>query len=157
MGITEKAHRLKDTLAWQGDYGIWHQYTLGRAGERFFRAIMENRRLMASRCGNCGSAYLPPKLYCPDCFEELDEWVEVPPEGSIRSFTVLHRDLEDRPLEEPLVVAFITFPGIRGGLVHRLEGVTPAGVKEGLAVVPIFRPKPEGGPNDILHFQPASR
>ena len=54
-----------------GDIPVHHRYTLGVAGGRFFRAMRDERCLLASRCSNCREAFLPPKLYCERCFEEI--------------------------------------------------------------------------------------
>ena len=54
-----------------GDIPVHHRYTLGVAGGLFFRAMRDERCLLASRCSNCREAFLPPKLYCERCFEEI--------------------------------------------------------------------------------------
>ena len=58
-------------------------------------------------------------------------------------------------LEEPVVVAFIVWKGIRGGLVHRVVGVGPDAALKGMAVEPVWAPERTGSLADIRHFQPA--
>ncbi len=140
-----------------GTIPIHHRYTLGVAGERFFRAIRDEGRLLASPCARCDVALLPPKMYCERCFRETgEEWIEVSGPGSVRSFTVLHRDLDEQPLDRPQVVAVIEWPGIRGGLIHRLGGVAPADVRTSMAVEPVWAEKRAGALSDISHFRPVA-
>ena len=36
--------------AWQGDLPVTSRYTFGVAGERFYRAIMEEGKLLGTKC-----------------------------------------------------------------------------------------------------------
>ena len=60
----EKVDRSDAVLHRRGDIPIHHRYTMGVAGERFFRAMRDEKRLLASRCPGCRTAFLPPKMYC---------------------------------------------------------------------------------------------
>ncbi|MCL6451800.1 MAG: OB-fold domain-containing protein [Acetobacteraceae bacterium] len=157
MGVTTKPNRLEKIRTWRGSVPVWHQYTLGLAGERFFRELKDRGRLMASRCPRCGAAYLLPKLYCPACFVACEEWVEIKPRGVVDTFTVLHEGLEEEELKEPVVVAFVTFPGVKGGLVHRLGEVGRDGPAVGMEVEMVLRPERRGGLDDILYFRPVGK
>lgn len=154
MGIAEKPRRLEDIRTWYGDQGIWHQYTLGVAGERFFRALKDRGVLLASKCPQCGALYVPGRMYCPECFVYTTDWVEVGPRGTVETFTIMHEDLDDAPLPEPVAVALVRFDGARGGIVHRLGEVRLAEVACGMAVEPVLRDKRAGGIDDIAYFRP---
>jgi uncharacterized OB-fold protein len=139
-----------------GTIPIHHRYTLGVAGERFFRAMRDEQQLLAAPCPKCGDLLLPAKMYCERCFRETGEdWVPMEGPGYVRSFTVLHRDLEEQPLDPPVVVALISWPNARGGLVHRLDEVTPANVTIGMTVEPAWATERVGALTDISHFRPA--
>ena len=150
----EKITRPGDARSLRGDIPIHHRYTLGVAGERFFKEMRDHRRLLASRCPKCREALLPPKMYCERCFEETTDWIPVEGPGYVESFTVLHISLDEEPLEEPAVVAFIVWEGVRGGLVHRIRGVKPGGVKTGISVEPVWAEVRSGALEDISHFRP---
>jgi uncharacterized OB-fold protein len=47
------------------------------AGERFFREIKDNARIIGACCTNCDLIYVPATMFCERRFTELDEWVEV--------------------------------------------------------------------------------
>ena len=104
-----------------GAVPISHRYTLGVAGERFFKALRDQQQILASPCPKCNDRLLPPKIYCERCFEETsDEWIALEGPGYIRSFTVLYRSLEEEPLDVAEIVALISWNGVRGGIIHRI-------------------------------------
>jgi uncharacterized OB-fold protein len=140
-----------------GEIPIYHRYTLGVAGERFFKAMRDDQQLLASPCPKCAISLLPPKIYCERCFEETStDWTPVSGPGQVRSFTVLHRNLDEEPLDPPQVVALIGWPGVRGGLVHRLGEVRPEQVDMGMAVEPVWADQRVGAMSDIDHFRPVA-
>ncbi len=139
----------------QGEVPIYHRYTLGVAGDRFFKAMRDHQQLLASPCPKCQDRLLPPKMYCERCFEETSEdWVPLVGPGYIRSFTGVHPSLEEELLETPEVVVLISWEGVRGGLIHRLREVPPDAVTLGLPVEPVWAEDPVGGMSDISHFRP---
>ncbi|MCS7285654.1 MAG: Zn-ribbon domain-containing OB-fold protein [Anaerolineae bacterium] len=156
MATTEKVKRISDIRTWEGEIPLYARYTVGLAGERFFREIKDNARIMGTKCLRCNILYVPARLYCERCFSGLEEWVEVPPRGEVHTFTVLHQDLEEEPLEKPLILAFVKLEGADGGLVHYLGEVDPGEVYIGMKVEAVFKPaeEREGGITDIKYFRP---
>ncbi len=154
--MLEKIGRADEARYMRGNIPIHHRYTLGVAGERFFKAMRDERRLLASRCPGCQEAFLPPKMYCERCFEETTDWIPVEGPGYVKSFTVLHLSLDEEPLEEPVVVALIAWEGVRGGLIHRVGGISPRAVKIGMTVEPVWGEKRAGTLEDIRHFRTAA-
>jgi uncharacterized protein len=140
---------------WEGNMEADYIYTSGVAGERFFVALRDEGRLLASRCTACDLDYLPVRLFCEDCFAELTEFVEVPGEGRVEAATIAHIDRSGRPLSRSQVWGFVSFRGIRGGLVHRLL-VAPDRARAGLAVRPKLKPRSArvGAITDIEGFEP---
>ena len=145
---TEQARSL------HGEIPVHHRYTVGLAGERFFRAMRDESILLASRCPACGQAFLPPKIYCEECFEGTTEWLPVEGPGYVVTFTILHLSLDELPLDEPQVVGLIAWEGIRGGLLHRIGGAEPGTITSGMAVAPVWSDSPSGSMEDIVYFRP---
>lgn len=139
-----------------GDWPVWHRYTYGVAGERFFREMKEHGRFVASTCPQCRRSFLPPIMYCEDCFVEMTEYRPVEGPGTVESFSVLHESLDETPLAEPILIAFVRFDGVTGGWLAPLAGVAPEEVHIGIRVKPIFKPKGEreGLLTDLAHFAP---
>jgi uncharacterized OB-fold protein len=156
MAILEKVDKLHHATAWRGDIPITSRYTAGIAGEKFFREIKDNARIVGTYCENCELVYVPAAMFCERCFAELDEWVEVPSRGWVFTYTVLHRDLEDKPLEPPVVLAYVKLEGADGGLVHYLGEIDPEHVCIGMEVEAVFKDpaEREGSILDIEYFQP---
>jgi uncharacterized OB-fold protein len=121
-----------------GEWGVWHRYTHGVAGERFFREMADKRQLLGSVCPKCGRTWLPANLYCEECFVEMTQFKPVGDTGTVASFTVLHGSLDEEKLAEPIVAALVTFEGVTGGLLAPLQGVAPDQVRVGLRVRAAF-------------------
>ncbi len=123
------------------DMSVDYIYTSGIAGERFFRALRDEGRLLAARCPVCKTNQLPPRMFCERCFTELTDFVDVPAEGRVAAVTMARMDRSGRPLPNPEAYAFVTFRGIQvGGLIHRLL-VVPEKARVGLAVRVRVKPR----------------
>ncbi|MBI4616959.1 MAG: Zn-ribbon domain-containing OB-fold protein [Planctomycetes bacterium] len=155
MAILERGGSNQKMRAWHGDIPITNHYTAGVGGERFFRELKENGRIVGGVCPACRETILPPRLFCERCFETIQELRPVPLPGWIGSVTRVHVDLDGRRLARPEWIAFVEFEGVRGGLIHRLEVAGDETPEIGDPVQPVFRPAAErqGGILDILHFR----
>lgn len=158
MSLLHRIEHAGDALSWRGDMPTQGRYTAGVAGERFFRAIKESGQFLATICLDCDITYMPPRLYCEQCFAHLDEWVEVDPEGHVHTFTVVHQDLDEEPLPEPRILAFVVLDDTDGGLVHYLDEVEPEDIYLGMPVEPVLKEKAErqGSITDIKYFRPVT-
>lgn len=156
MSLTERLQFAHEARAWRGEIPLQSRYTMGLAGERFFHALKDEAKLMATYCPTCDYTYMPPRLYCERCFDELTEWVEVPNRGRVYAFTVLHQDLEEHPLDVPQIVALIEMEGCDGVFVHLLDGIDPDDVCIGMEVQAVFKSKAKrtGEITDIAYFRP---
>jgi uncharacterized OB-fold protein len=132
-------------------------YTPGVAGDKFFKALRDEEKLLATHCESCNHTYLPPRMYCERCFSKLEKWVEAKPTGVVDTFTLAHEDRDGNRLPEPVLVAFIRIDETDGGLLHKLEGVDEKSVKIGMKVKAVFADKAKrtSGLTDIDHFAPA--
>lgn len=65
-------------------------------------------RLVLRRCSGCGHHHFPPRRLCPDCWSDDLHWVEASGEGTVYTFTVMHRapspEFSDRT---PYILALI--------------------------------------------------
>jgi uncharacterized OB-fold protein len=156
MSLTERLQSAHEARAWEGAIPLQNRYTMGLAGERFFRTIKDEARFTATYCPECDYTYMPPRLYCERCFGELKEWVEVPNRGTVYAYTTVHYDLEENPLDTPQVVALIEMEGCDGVFVHLLGAVDPDDVCIGMPVEAVFKREAErtGEITDIAYFRP---
>jgi uncharacterized OB-fold protein len=126
-----------------------YKYTAGVAGDRFLQLLRQGK-LQASHCPNCNKLYLPPKIFCKECFAQLNEWRDVPEEsGYLYSFTSVTNAQGKRDL-----VALVKFEGVEGGILGRLKS-SKEEPKIGMKVKPVFKQKNEriGDLSDIEHFE----
>lgn len=52
-----------------------------------FNKFLSAKKLMGSRCEDCGSIYLPPRAICPRCHSERLAWHEISGKGRLAAFT----------------------------------------------------------------------
>ena len=55
-----------------------------------YQAYLREGHLMGTRCTGCAEVYFPPRGICPACGSRALEWVELPREGRLAAFTVIH-------------------------------------------------------------------
>ena len=139
---------------WEDNLPVTNRYTFGLAGERFFRAIKDEGRILGTRCDKCGLIYVPAASFCERCLGDLTEWVEVGCKGEIETFTLIYLAADGTELEDPQIVAFIRLGD--GGLIHFLGEVDPYSVGIGMPVEAVFKPLEErqGSIEDIRYFRP---
>ncbi len=56
----DKVTQVAQTKPWHGEIPVYAQYTFGIAGERFFREIKDNGRIMGAKCEKCNLVYVSP-------------------------------------------------------------------------------------------------
>jgi uncharacterized protein len=141
-------------IAWHGDLPVTSRYTAGLAGERFFRALKDEGRILGSHCPRCDVTYVPGRVFCERCLAELDDWVDVGLIGEVHTFTLLFENLDGSHRAEPIAVAFVALGD--GGIVHTLGDVAPEDVYIGMTVEAVLKPPAErvGGIHDIACFRP---
>jgi uncharacterized protein len=146
----EKASNNAEVRTWRDHIPLDWKYTAGVAGERFLQ-LLKQGTIQASVCRSCGKSFLPPKIFCKDCFVQLTEWKEVPPDsGVIYSFTKTW----PRNASASQVIVIVRFEGVEGGLLGKFK----AGREEpriGMKVKPVFKKKDlrKGELFDIEYFE----
>jgi len=54
-----------------------------------FEDFLQEKKLMGSRCTQCGALWLPPRPICPTCKHDGMEWTEFSGKGKLAAFTVI--------------------------------------------------------------------
>lgn len=156
-GITERIATTTDLTVWKGEIPLDFVYTMGRAGEKFFRTIKEKGRLIGTRCAGCKILYVPPRIYCEACVARLeDNYVEVSDKGTVHTYTLCYESMDGTRYDEPHILAMVKLDGTDGGLVHYLGEIEPEAVHIGMVVEAVYKPKRDrkGEIHDIKHFRP---
>ncbi|NIQ40115.1 MAG: nucleic acid-binding protein [Proteobacteria bacterium] len=156
MAMIERYQKSTDVSYWQGQIPMSYVYTLGRAGEKFFRQII-NGKIFGTRCDSCNVNYVPPRTYCEKCFDRLeDHYLEVGTKGAVHTFTQCYETFDGKKKKNPSIVAMIRIDGTQGGLVHWLGETDFEKVHIGMPVEAVFKAKKdrEGSILDIKYFRP---
>jgi uncharacterized OB-fold protein len=140
--------------SWHGNLPVTSRYTFGLAGEKFFRTIKDEGKILGTRCPKCERVYVPAVLFCERCLSELDDWVDVGTSGEVHTYTLVYENYDGSPRLEPEIVALISFGD--GGIIHRLGEINLEDIEIGMVVKAVFKPvnQREGSILDIVHFKP---
>src|SRR4030042_1504639 len=133
------------------EYTDWkpeYLYSLAEVS-RCFREMIDNKKLLGSKCPECGKVWMPPRGYCPDCYK-VTEWVPLSGEGTVMACTYCYfigmsGDLL-KYLDVPYVYSLIKLDGADTYMAH---GVKPKGqkmgeIQTGSRVKGVFREKRRG-------------
>jgi uncharacterized OB-fold protein len=136
---------------------ITYHYSAGAYASRFFHEIQKNRKIYGNKCPSCSKVYVPPRIVCPECYEELDEWAEVGPQGTVIGCTAVNLAFPD-PLtgkvrETPYGFGLIRLDGCSTNWMFFLEESSYEKMKPGMRVEAVFAQERKGDLNDILHFR----
>ncbi|AFA39374.1 putative nucleic-acid-binding protein containing a Zn-ribbon [Pyrobaculum oguniense TE7] len=80
--------------------------------EKYWKGLDEGR-VFATKCTACGTVYYPPQIDCPSCRSQQMEWVELPKEGVIDTFTKIYARPQGYEDFEPYIVAIVHTGGLR--------------------------------------------
>lgn len=137
-----------------GAIHIDYEWTVGKAGERFFTELRNNRRIMGARCRSCGRVMVPPRIFCEECFVDSIEWVEVQPKGTLVTFGDCYFSTDGKRLDEPWILGVVRLDGSDGGLVHFIKETRAEDLKIGMPMEIVFNDERKGNILDISHFRP---
>jgi len=137
-----------------GKVDLPFSYSAGRTASRFFVELRDKQRIMGKRCPRCNRVIVPAKVFCKECFVETDEWVEVGPEGTLVTFTVMYRKEDHHPREVPFAYGIIKLDGADTSIVHILGETDVSQIEHGMRVRPVFSDNRKGHILDLKCFEP---
>lgn len=137
-----------------GELDLTFQYAYGEHYERFYREMRDNKRIMGVKCSRCGSVLLPPRPYCGFCFEPADQWVELPDEGTLTTYTVVNNQSSGQPTHTPRIYALIMLDGADVQFTHLLGEVDVEDLEVGMRVKAVWAEDRKGTLYDIKYFRP---
>lgn len=100
-----------------------------------------------------GRVLCPPIENDPVTGHDLTELVEVGPGGTVSSWTWNPEPAADQPLSTPFAWVLARLDGADTDVLHALD-VAEGGVATGMRVVPRWAEEREGGPGDLVCFEP---
>ena len=105
-----------------------------------FVNYLEQGKVMATRCRQCGGMYFPPKTDCPRCLSSDVEWFEITGTGRLVTYTIVSYGPTGFENDAPYRLAIADFNGLRVfGRLNR--DINEADIRVGmeLKVVPVRR------------------
>ncbi len=133
-------------------YSVEYLHSYGQDSPFF--AGLANRKLLGTRCARCDYTWATPRLACTHCGGETD-WVELPQEGRVHTFTTCYFGSEEFLKETPFHLVLVEFDGVDTLFLARLIGVAePEDIRIGMKVRARFRRNSQFKPTDV-YFVPA--
>jgi uncharacterized OB-fold protein len=139
-----------------------YRWSAGVAGTKFLEGL-KNGKILGTRCPKCRRVLVPVRRFCPRCFVDTTELVEVRDEGTLRTFTIINYRYTGQPKDPPYIVGVIKLDGADVGFTHFIGGVDLSDIeragrelKVGTRVRAVWKPKEkrEGSIFDIEYFEP---
>jgi hypothetical protein len=117
---------------------------------------LEQGRLLAQRCPECGKVYIPPRGACPVDGVPTDEEVELPDRGIVTTFCIVNVPFYGQKIKPPYVCAYVLLDGADIPFLHLILDCPAEDVRMGLRVEAVWKPRDEWGPTlqNIDHFRP---
>ncbi len=137
LPLKERITSIEGLRSWKDQIPFHYEYTAGLAGERFLRGLQAGK-ILAAECSKCGKRYVPPKVYCVDCYLEINRYREVGPEGVVAAVAHSSVGFGGERLAKPKTFLFVAFKGVTGGIIHT---ASVPGLKIGTKVLPVFKPQ----------------
>jgi len=130
-----QAHEIRDKII------INYKYTLG-GHSKFFIELMNNKKILGTKCKKCGKIWIPPRIGCSDCYKDTD-WVEIPHTGTIKVSTIVWYTTSAFIQSVPYGIAFIQLDKASTGMLQGVfsENLVPSKLKKGRRVRAVFKKK----------------
>ena len=83
-----------------------------------YLVLGDRPHLVANQCTSCGARYFDRRNACASCFATEFTKVDIPTEGEVRSFTIVHNAAPG--VEVPFVAAVVDCDGtsVRGNVIN---------------------------------------
>ena len=137
-----------------------YRWALGPAWTRFFDGLKEEK-IYGTRCRKCKKIFVPARSFCPDCFEDLDEWSDVSQEGTLRSWTLVKKSHYGQVRRPPYALGLIHLDGTDCDFIHFIGGIDLSDLKKvrekikvGAKVKAVWTKEKNATIYDISYFKP---
>jgi uncharacterized OB-fold protein len=109
-----------------------------------FITYLEQGKVMATRCPQCGVSHFPPKADCPSCLSSEVEWFEVKGKGKLATYTTVNYGPSGFEDDAPYTLALGEFEGGIQILARLTKDIAPKDIKTGMSLVVSSLKRPDG-------------
>ena len=126
----------------------------GPIRSRFLLSLRDRQKIFGTKCPACSRVFVPAKSTCPQCFENIMEFVEVSQEGTLETYTIVYKPEPFHIAATPFAFGIIKLDGADTGMVHRLGEIDFGKISIGMRVRAVFNEERKGDIRDIKYFKP---
>jgi uncharacterized OB-fold protein len=131
------------------------QHTASIPETAYLKALKEGK-LLGGRTGKDGKLYFPAREADPATGKVLDEFVELPDEGTVTTFAIINIPFPGQRIKPPYVAAYVLLDGADIPFLHLVSEIEADKVRMGMRVKAVWRPREEWdfGIDNIEYFRP---
>ena len=100
-----------------------------------------------------GKVVVPPPEFDPVTHEQVTDFVEVAPTGTVTSWSWVSEPVKHQPLDRPFAFVLVTLDGADAPLLHALDVASPDDVSTGMRVQVRWADERVGAITDIACFE----
>jgi len=137
-----------------------YNWALGPTWTKFFDGLRQEK-ILGTKCKRCKKVLVPARTFCPYCFEDMDEWVEVSQRGTVGSWCLVNYEYYGQIKPPPYIIASIHLSGTDCNFNHFLGGIDLSDVDKarkklrvGMRVRAVWSREKHGDIYDIAYFEP---
>lgn len=130
-----------------------YTFTAPAATTEFLNNI-EHKRILGTKCPECGKIYVPIRGVCPTDAVPMTEKVEVADTGIVTTFCVVNVQFYGQAVEVPYVCATVLLDGADMGLFGMVAGMPAHDVRMGLRVKAHWADEPTKSLEAIEYWEP---
>jgi uncharacterized OB-fold protein len=137
-----------------------YELAYGATWTRFFEGLA-NQTLYGSKCDKCNRILVPARTFCPRCFVDTKEWVEVSQQGTLTAWCYVNYQYFGMPTKPPYIGALIRLDGTDVDFLHLIGGFDLSDfekvrkiVKNGMRVEAVWEKERKAHIMDIRYFRP---
>ena len=120
---------------------------------RFLTGLRDGR-VVGARTSD-GKVVVPPPEFDPVTHVATSDFVELPPTGTVTSWTWVPEPVAGQPLDRPFAFALVTLDGADAPFLHAIDVASPDDIETGMRVRVRWAEERVGSINDIACFEPA--
>jgi len=139
---------------------IPYQLAYGPSWFRFFEGLKEER-IFGTKCRRCRRVLVPARAFCPRCFEDMEEWIEVSDEGTVINWSICNLQFFEQPMPPPFITTWIRLDGADNSFMHFIGGfdlsdldLVNRTMTRNVRVKAEWKKEKEGSILDIMYFKP---
>jgi hypothetical protein len=153
--LNRKGHAIMETEA-----TLPYELATGPTWHRYFDEF-KREKIFGTKCPQCRKVFVPARAFCPACFVDIDEWVELSNEGEVLGWSLTHIHYFGMPTKPPFICAQIRLDGSDTDLLHLVGGfdlndldLVRKTMRIGTRVKAVWKKEKKGCILDIEYFKP---